>query len=356
MSQYLSIFEIEPNLQARLSAVNRLLLMGQAASPGGKIGLAPITDSSWKLALNALAVERLHQATQEARDLAPLRAYYTNHIDARGNWLTSIERLESAMKGYSLLYLVQATGEPRYADAASRLVQNLLNTHQRAADGCLTYEPGKPAILVDSLAMICPFLARYARLFDHPAALELCIHQLKQFIRVNLDPESGLPFHGYYAGGPYRLGLHAWGRGVGWYLLGLIDTLGEMPSDHPDFVYLRDVFRQTAEGLTAYQRPDGHWTWAILHIGDHSDSSTTSLVGYSLARGVENGLLDRSGFHYGIESALLALQASTRPDGWVDGGLGECLGLGKYPQNYAPSPWLQGATAAFVSISEKLYG
>jgi len=180
----------------------------------------------------------------------------------------------------------------------------------------------------------------------------LSVQQLLSFIGHGVDAETHLPYHGYYANGPVRLGLHAWGRGAGWYMVGLVDTLAELSTEHPAYVDLRSAFMLAADSLAAYQRADGHWNWAILHRRDELDSSTTALVGYSLMRGLTLGLLD-SGFELAITAALRALVGVTRADGVLDRGLGECRGLGKYPQTYGPQPWVQGAATAFAALYYK---
>jgi unsaturated rhamnogalacturonyl hydrolase len=99
-------------------------------------------------------------------------------------------------------------------------------------------------MLVDTLGMLCPFLAAYGRDFKDARATELAKAQLQEFIDRNLDPSSYLPFHGYFAGGPYRLGAHAWGRGVGWYMLGLADTLIELDPAEKGYPELKQALSQ----------------------------------------------------------------------------------------------------------------
>jgi Glycosyl Hydrolase Family 88 len=120
----------------------------------------------------------------------------------------------------------------------------------------------QPVILVDTLGMICPFLTRYGHDFAEPAAAKLALRQLSAFYGVNLDPDSGLPFHGYICGGPFRLGLHGWGRGVGWYLMGLVDTLIEAADKQDQALYAS--LQKVVLSLSRWQRSDGHGSWLVL--------------------------------------------------------------------------------------------
>jgi unsaturated rhamnogalacturonyl hydrolase len=316
---------------------------------GHKGGTASIPDYAWKIALSALGAECAHRAYGSSLDLDALRSFYRRNIDQQGNWVTRIDRVEHAMKGYTLLYLAQLTGETQYRQAADQLVDSLVSKHPRAQDGSLTYDTNTESILVDTLGMVCPFLARYNSVYGNTDALDLSVNQLKQFILNNVDQDTKLPYHGYYAFGSKRLGMHAWGRGTGWYMMGLIDTLVEMPAGHPYYAVLVSSFVAAATSLRQFQREDGHWNWAILNKMDSPDSSTTSMIGYSILRAVRCDLLDAS-FQNVVDKAIAALLSVTHSDGVLDGSLAECRGLGKYPQVYQPTLWLQGSATAFGAL------
>jgi len=73
------------------------------------------------------------------------------------------------------------------------------------------------------------------------------------------------------------------------------------------------------------------------------------MIGYSLIRGYQQGLLDDS-YRIPIKKAVNALLNTTRGNGLIDQSSGECRCLGKYPQAYGPTPWVQGSATAFLSI------
>lgn len=331
------------NRRILLHPVERSLFEKNKSSINGNF------EISWKIALNTFGAEWAHRAFQDSKDLAALESYYSRHYDAADTWVTNTNKVEHAMKGYTLLYLFELTGKQIYRQGAEKLADALLTSHPRTIDGSLVYDLNTGSILVDTLGMVGPFLARYARIFDVSEALELGVKQFEQFISRNVDDESKLPYHGYFADGPRRLGLHAWGRGTGWYMVGLIDTLAEMPQNHPRRALLRQAFVDAASSLRECQLANGHWNWAVLHRIGPTDSSTTSMLGYSLLRGIEIELLDTS-FMAVVDKAIKSLPIVTRADGVLDGSLAECRGLGKYPQNYRPTLWLQGATTAFAAL------
>lgn len=303
---------------------------------------------NWTTALNLLGAEWMHRVRGQTADLEALVWAFDERIDRGGKWKRPMNSVRHAMQGYSLLYLVQSTGDRRYIAAADTLAE-MLKQHPRCSDGSLAYSVETNEVLVDTLAMVCPFLARYARMTGDSASRDLAVRQLERFIEWNLDDETALPFHGYVAGGARRLGLLAWGRGVGWYLLGIVDTLAELNGDDPACVPLREALLSALTTLLKHQRPDGHWNWSILQPGGAADSSTTSLVGYAMQRASQSGNCDAN-LTACIHRAVQALMNSTLPNGQVDGGLGECRGLGIYPQTYGPQPWLQGSATAFGAL------
>src|SRR5690606_10623114 len=132
-----------------------------------------------------------------------------------------------------------------------------------------------------------------------------------------------------------------WGRGVGWYLLGLVETIPELPRDHPARPALEAALQRAANALRGLQRPDGHWAWCALTPDEPRDASATSFCGYALARAAVEGLIDAQDFGPCLDRARAALERETGPDGRVGGGSGECRGLGIYAMTFGPQPWLQ---------------
>jgi unsaturated rhamnogalacturonyl hydrolase len=302
-------------------------------------------DVQWPRALCALALARAAE-TGDKSALSRLIEYADTLLTPHGRWRAQLESPPQALDGYDLVILHRLAPSERYDTAIRAMASHFLNDSPRLG-GCLPYSRSGNLMLVDTLGMLCPFLAAYGRDFKDARATELAKAQLQEFIDRNLDPSSYLPFHGYFAGGPYRLGAHAWGRGVGWYMLGLADTLIELDPAEKGYPELKQALSQAAQALQGLQRPDGNWGWAIVLPETRNDTSVASFCGYALARARHANLIP-AGHDHMIARALAALNAASGPDGTVGNSSGECRGLTDYSRTFGPQPWVQGTAAAFV--------
>lgn len=309
----------------------------------------------WMTAINAIGAAYAHRSFGFVEELQALYAFFDRHLEQEGTWKFLPQGVDAVMKGYPLLYLAEVSGCTRYHTAAHSLARYLLNEYPRASDGSLLYKREMETVLVDSLGMVCPFLTRYGAIYDHPASRDTAANQILRFVEQNVDADTHLPYHAYYPDGSKRLGMQGWGRGTGWYMVGLVDTLADLPKDHPAYHDIFNAYLRAAHTLAKFQRPDGQWGWAILLRHARSDSSATAFLGYSLIRGLQTGLLDRPYLPV-IKAAVKALMTVTRADGLLDGSLADCMGVGLYPTHFGPQPWLQGMGCALAALYAQWLG
>ena len=303
-------------------------------------------DNDWPDGLAALALAAaVRQGIAPATDTG-LRDFFERRIDARGGWRQPPTRPSACMSGYGLLVLADRESDPRYRIALDQLADFLLHGMPRLLDGSIPYLRHLNLALVDTLGMICPFLAGYGRRFDCPPASALSVHLLQRFIDDAVDHETGLPYHGYRPGSASRLGPHGWGRGTGWYLIGLVDTLLELDETAVNRDRLATALRTAAASLVRLQRPDGHWGWMVPMPEGCPDTSVAAFCGYALARGRREGLLDAS-VDPAIRLAWSGLVTALRDDGALNGASGECFGVGHYSMIFGPQIWAGSAANAF---------
>ena len=113
-----------------------------------------------------------------------------------------------------------------------------------------------------------------------------------------------------------------WSRGNGWVIAGLARLLQDMPADYPDRGRYITLFKDMAEKVRAVQGGDGYWRSSLLDAESrpNPETSGTGFFTYSLAWGINNGLLDRATYEPNVKKGWEAMVRAVHPDGmlgWV---------------------------------------
>lgn len=297
---------------------------------------------SWPTASLALALEVGYSKTHRDDLLDTLITYY-KHWTKKGSRLYFLDQI---MNGYTLLYLFEITDE-RWIKESLQKMSNYIEIYPRTSTGGLPYRADNPEVtLVDYLGMICPFLSRYSRIFNSEEASNLSKALLNDFLLNGMDDKTGLPYHGFRSGTNEKLGIIGWGRGVGWLLIGMVDTLAFLERSSKDFCSLLNRFRLLLNSTIKYQDENGYFKWVLNANYSHKDTSATAMIGYSIKRAMDLDLLNTEYAHY-AEKSLHALFRSTK-NGLVFDSSAECQGPGMYPQRYEWNLWGQGFGTAFT--------
>lgn len=304
------------------------------------------TRNSWP---NALLVQACIESGSVAD--ADLERYWDELIDADGEWLEPPVLLSHCLVGMPLLDWHERTARDRYRVAAQHLVEWLVKSHPRSLTGTLPYRPEEPnVLLVDSLGMICPLLARYGRTHNQPEAIRLAKQQLLEFLERGMDDRSGLPFHAYRVDDLSRqaaFGLAGWGRGAGWLALGLAGTLPWLADDDLDRPRIEQALRDLLETAQDLQRDDGLWGWALNIPGAEPDTSATGMLAWATRLGVESGIQLNPEVEASRRRAVRGILRHTRSSGEVGQSMADAAGVGQYPWLFGHTTWTQ----AFALLS-----
>lgn len=296
----------------------------------------------WPTASLALALEVGHSKTQKD-DLQDILIIYYKHWAKKGSRLYFLDQI---MNGYTLLYLFEINDE-RWMEESLKKMFNYIEIYPRTSTGSLPYRTNNSeVILVDYLGMVCPFLSRYGRTFNSEEASNLSTALLEDFLLNGMDDKTGLPYHGFRSGTSEKLGIIGWGRGVGWLLIGMVDTLAFLDRSSEEFYSLLNRFKLLLNSIIKYQDENGYFKWILNANYSHNDTSATAMIGYSIKRAMDLDLLNTEYMHY-AEKSLHALLRSTK-NGLVFDSSAECQGPGMYPQCYEWNLWGQGFGTAFA--------
>ncbi|MBU4422567.1 MULTISPECIES: glycoside hydrolase family 88 protein [unclassified Acidovorax] len=286
-----------------------------------------------------------------------LKKAIDKQLDHSGAWKYPLNTAFKFLMCTHVVRLWELTGEERYLKAATDAFSQLKKM-KRASNGAFLYLPTRDEVLVDTLGMICPFLGACAKSLNIIEAGDLLREQLELYWKNNMDAETGLPFHGYYAGGPNKLGNLGWGRGVGWYMLAMAAAQSCMKPDTYFAEKISDWHLRILQTLITNQRTDGHWSEFIL-IKSRADSSATSMIILSLTteRQEKKVGIDKTSnsLEKSIQAARLAILRSTERNGLIQHATGEAPALGSYSHAHGNYPWAQGfGTAALAQSSQWL--
>ena len=241
-------------------------------------------------------------------------------------------------------------------------VDFLLNSHAKTTSGVLPYRrPSRllyrqlniNSALVDTLGMICPFLSKYGVIFNCQPAISLASKQLYEFIKKGFSTESGLPYHGYSYIPEENLGGEGWGRGLGWFLLGIIGVLEFLPEDDVNYPYFLNFYRNLIENVFNRQSNCGAFTAQLLDESSAPDSGATGMIAYACAKGVELNLIDGTYIHR-CKKAFDFILSVTDENGRVKECSGEALGANIYSSERGWYPWGQGPAVSLGACLLKL--
>ncbi len=302
------------------------------------------------------AFERLGRDTGDPRYLDYIKRYVDEFVDEEGNFRSltnrkgqsrpiSFNNLDNMMTGNSLVMLYEHTGAERYRKAAEK-IRRAFDDYPRNRDGGFWHAKSLPGQMwIDGIFMGQMFLTRYGKsIGDTQFCWDEATKQMTVYAKRAERDHTGLYLHGVYEPGhgekvcrwaDPRTGLspEIWSEGLGWYALITAETLADLPQSHPRRPEIEDIFHRLAVGLKRNQdSKTGRW-FQVVDKGDRrdnwTDTSGSAMFIYTLAKGIEIGLLDKEQYAPVVASGYKGITASARIN---DRGLVDiytaCDGLG----------------------------
>jgi unsaturated rhamnogalacturonyl hydrolase len=215
-----------------------------------------------------------------------------------------VSSLNDIVFGRRLLMLYRVTKDEKYRKAAM-LLRKQLSAQPRTPSGGFWHTRNNPnEMLVDDLFMANPFYAEYASMFHEPQDFPDITKQFVLLDRHARDAKSGLLYHGWdesrtQAGVNKITGTspNLWARGMGWYMMALVDTLPYYRKDDPGRAVVLGILNRTAKALVRYQdKESGLWYQIVDRPGEkenYIESSSVCMFTYALAKGARLGYLPK---------------------------------------------------------------
>jgi unsaturated rhamnogalacturonyl hydrolase len=208
--------------------------------------------------------------------------------------------------GKPLFAIYEKTHDEKYRKAIETL-RRQLREHPRTSDGGFWHKKRYPhQMWLDGLYMAAPFYAQYAKVFHEPAAFDDVITQFVLMEKHARDEKSGLLVHGYddsreqkWADPQNGRSPAFWGRAMGWYAMGLVETLDFVPLDHPRRGELVAILQRLADAITKVQDPKSGVWWQVVdqpgREGNYLESSASSMFAFVLLKAARLRYIDE---HY----------------------------------------------------------
>ncbi len=150
----------------------------------------------------------------------------------------------------------------------------------------------KYKVWLDGIYMLQPFIANYAARTADTAQLALVQERLDWVAEKLLAP-NGLYYHA--ANSADDVCRFHWTRAIGWYGMAMVDAMEAMPDEYME--ERKAALKTFVDGMLKYQDKSGLWA----NLADQKVTATnrlevsgTSMMVYTILKGVRNGWLDES--------------------------------------------------------------
>lgn len=168
----------------------------------------------------------------------------------------------------------------------------------------------------DDMFMATSVLARVAAQTNEDRYAATVGRLLTTYV-ADLQRPDGLFIHA-------KEGPHAWGRGNGFAVFGLMDALTYLPTSWPERAVVLRSYQALVRGVTALQAPDGMWRQVIDEPGSYRELTVTAMLVAATARGLRLGWLDAS-YRPLVDRAWQGLLRRVAEDGTL---IDVCTGTG----------------------------
>jgi unsaturated rhamnogalacturonyl hydrolase len=213
--------------------------------------------------------------------------------------------LDNILLGRQLLLLYRVTRNLRYLTAATFLYNQLAQQPRNTSGGYWHKQRYPNQMWLDGLYMAEPFRAEYASISHHPEDFNDITQQFVLMEQHARDPYTGLLYHGWDESRQERWATSQtgdssqfWARGIGWYMMALVDTLGYYSDGDPGRKQLLAILQREAAAVAGYQDPStGLWYQVVDKPGaegNYFESSAACMFVYAFAKGVRRGYLPES--------------------------------------------------------------
>jgi len=266
-----------------------------------------LSDALWHYehGLQVMAIQKVGEVTGEAHYKRFVLDWIDQFVQPNGDIRTyraDEYNLDLINAGKLLFGAFELTGDDRYRKALDLLLEQLRKQPRTNSNGFWHKKIYPYQMWLDGIYMVQPFLAEYAHRFDQPAIFKDVAHQICLIEEHTRDEKMGLLYHAWDESKTQRwadpvtgCSPHFWGRGIGWYVMAVVDVLDHFPRQQASRQDLITVLNRTAGALVKVQDETSGLWYQILDLpdrpGNYLEASASAMFVYAFAKGVRNGYL-----------------------------------------------------------------
>lgn len=227
--------------------------------------------------------------------------------------------IDKIPSGRVLFPLYRKTGIEKYRKAAD-LLMSQLRSQPRTECGNFWHKKIYPyQIWLDGLYMGLPFYLMYENMFGAGTNYEDVIKQFRNVRKFLYDEKEKLYYHAFderkemfWANKETGLSPNFWSRSMGWYLMALADCRELLPETCKEYrEELEMLWREAIDGMLLHQDQESGLFFQLTALpnekGNYLETSSSSMVAYSILKGCRLGVFDES-YRTKGEEILISLE------------------------------------------------
>jgi len=273
-----------------------------------------MTGKGWEYSNSIIlhGIEKVNNWVSDTNYLNYIKKYIDVYVDSTGTIAPSAlsSTMDKIHPGLLCLYLYQQTGQTKYKTAATNLKNYLFDTtiFKKTPDGGYWHKNDgtyNNVMMLDGIYMAQPFLAKYGSMFNDTTCLNTATFQTLLLASHVYDSTEHLVKHAWdysktkpWANPVTGASSEVWSRGLGWYVMAIVDILRFLPASHPDYSKLKTLLNNLAIGVKNTQDPTtGLWYQVVDKqdsTGNYLETSGSGICIYALKIAADSNWIDTS--------------------------------------------------------------
>ncbi len=252
-----------------------------------------------------------------------------------------------------LVYEKDFPSREKYVAYAEKIMNYIMNEQFRLSNGLLAREYTiSVSVWADDMFMGIPYILYSAKYTDNPEIrrqlYDDAANQVIQFNKLLFKNDKQLYMQACYVDKPEEK-IPFWSRGNGWAMWGTTEALLHLPKNHKQYKNVLHIYRKHVEGIARAQDDGGYWHNILDMPETVREASGTAMFTLCIARGINNGWLDKKTYGPVVEKAWEALLSFIDTEGNLHGVKGG-TNFSTDPEHYARTPFRVSDTHGILPL------